>query len=459
MDKVFIILCDTLRAKSLPHYGNENNTIPNLLQTIDEDFIVCSRAYTPSPWTIPSHLSLFTGLYPSEAMETPSSLQLNTQFKTLPVIFKDAGYKTFGLSTNELVSKFFGFDAGFDLFLQLWLPDPEQEDMFFDLNADNDFERTCRLLKLVVNERDKARFFKGLRQKIYKRFNNILKNAAPSSNKAMELLKRYVSENHDEKLFCFVNLMQAHEKYNPPRLTRKRLIKYNREYEKYYKTISQFDHYAVEPFSENFLEYLKQLYEEEVLYLDLVISDFIRFLKANELYDKSTIIITSDHGEHFGENGHFAHVFSVYEPVIRIPMYIKWPGETLNINKVDNNMFMLNDLYSTFITRLDSLYPSLQSSVDMNSTRKREWIISQWPDLSSHIKGFRKKRKSFSIQEIGLDEGGLTAYILDNGIKAIENGNKVLFYDLNNDPDEKDPCAVSEENRKKVGRIRNILIQ
>ena len=44
MEKVIVILCDTLRAKSLPHYGNERDTLPQLARIIEEDFVVYKRA-------------------------------------------------------------------------------------------------------------------------------------------------------------------------------------------------------------------------------------------------------------------------------------------------------------------------------------------------------------------------------------------------------------------------------
>ncbi len=458
MEKIFIILCDTLRAKSLPHYGNERNTIPNLLPIIDKDFVVYNRAYAPSPWTIPSHLSFFTGLYPSEVMETPTSLQLNPNFKTLPLLFKDSGYKTFGLSTNELVSSLFGFDAGFDVFLQLWLPNPEEEEILLNLQGNNYFRKALTLFRLMVAERDKVNFSKGIKQKIFKKFRNTYKDSTPFTDKAIKLLTQQISENKDQKLFCFVNLMQTHEKYNPPPSTRNRFARYNPEHENYYKKKMQFDHYAVEPFSGEFLEYLKLRYEEEILYLDVAISDFIQFLKGNALYDDSTIIITSDHGEHFGEKGHFAHLFSVYEPVIKIPLYIKWPGKVLGREKVNTNLVMLNDLFSTFIAILNSWYPLPDSSIDINGVQKREWIVSQWPDLSSHIDGCRKKRQTFSIEDIGLKEGGLTAYVFSDATKIIENGNEFSCYDLQDDFDEKNPYSISSENKKIIEEIKKTLI-
>ncbi len=456
MEKVIVILCDTLRAKSLPHYGNERNTLPQLSRIIEEDFIVYKRAYAPSPWTIPSHLSLFTGLYPSQVMENRKSFRLNPNFITLADLFKDSGYKTSALIANGILAEPLGFNKGFDKFLQLWLPVPEEKEIPLYLGGTNtgNFKKISRVFKLIGTENNKMDILKGLRQKIYKKFRRVYKDATHSTNRAMNLLKQHISGNSAQRFFCFVNLLQTHGKYNPPSLTRHRFGKRNAEYENYYKKKISEDHYVVEPFRKEFFEYLKLRYEEEILYLDIVISDFIRFLKTHNLYDDTTIIITGDHGEQFGENGRFAHSFSVYEPVIRIPLYIKWAGNSGNNIKVDDRLAMLQDLYSTFINLLNHWQPCPESSIDLTSSCKRSWILSQFPDMLLNIKVCQKKRQAFSIKEIGLEDDSLTAYVFDNGIKIIENGPRVLCYDLKNDPDEEKPFLISAEYREMIEKIK-----
>lgn len=457
-EKVIIILCDTLRAKSLPHYGNKRNTTPNLNPIIDKDFAVYSRVYSPSSWTPPSHISFFTGLYPLQAMETVSSYYLNPVFKTLPELFKESGYKTFAFSTNELVSKKFGFGKGFDAFLQMWLPNPEKEEIFLDLKGVNDFERVLKAFRLIITGRDKINILNALKIKIYKRYRQIGENATPFTDRTMRLLKQYISENSDKKVFCFVNLMQTHFRYNPPPQTRNKFVKGDVKLEDFYNKHLQMDHYVTEPFSEEFIEYTKLLYEEEVLYLDIVISDFIKFLKGNRLYDACTLIITSDHGEHFGENGRISHSLSVYEPLIRIPLYIKWHGNSENNNKFENRLVMLQDLYSTFINLLNHWQPCPESSFDLKSSNKRSWIISQLPDMSYIVKAFRRRNQNFSLEWVGLEDCSLSAYVFSDGTKIIENGSKILCYDLKNDPEEKKPFTVSDENREVIERIKNDFI-
>ncbi len=459
MKRVVIILCDTLRAKSLPHYGNKRNTLPKLLPIIDKEFTVYNRTYAPAPWTVPSHLSLFTGLYPEQVMEAKTSFFLNESFKTLSELFKDSGYRTAGFSSNELVSKKFGFDRGFERFFQMWLPDPEEDDVLLDLKAKNDFERLMKLSRMIIKEDDKNKLFKGVRQKMYKKFrSNIFKDAALATRKSFKLLMNDIAGNNDQKSFYFLNLMQMHEKHNPPADTRNVFVKDNRKYENYYRDKKFIDHYAVERFSDDLLRYLELLYDEEILYLDQLISGFIQYLKENNLYDETTIVITSDHGEQFGEHGHYTRTFSVYEPVIRIPLYIKWAGKSDNNSKIKNEMVMLQDLYSTFSNRLNHWRPCPDSSIDLNSSNKRSWIVSQFPDMSHDIMACKQERQSFSVKELGLEEDSLTAFVLDDGTKIIENGSKILCYKLGNDPDEDQPHSISDEQRALIKEIKDISI-
>ena len=209
------------------------------------------------------------------------------------------------------------------------------------------------------------------------------------------------------KGFYFINLMQTHEKYNPPEKTRNILVKNNPQFEQFYKEKTAQDYYAIHPFSEDLLNYLKLLYEEEILYLDMVIFDFINFLKKRGLYDRSMIVLTSDHGEHFGENGHFTHWFSVFEPAIRIPIYIKWPGKSGNNRRVKNELVMLNDLYSTLSNMLNHWLPCPDSSYDLTSSNQRSWILSQLPDIAYPVEGCRKKREDL-LEVEGIGEKGIS---------------------------------------------------
>jgi arylsulfatase A-like enzyme len=72
-------------------------------------------------------------------------------------------------------------------------------------------------------------------------------------------------------------------------------------------------------------DYLKNMHLAELAYVDARLGEFIDGLKELGLYDRSTIVITSDHGEEFWDHGGFEHGHTLYDELIRLPLIIK-PG-------------------------------------------------------------------------------------------------------------------------------------
>jgi arylsulfatase A-like enzyme len=67
-------------------------------------------------------------------------------------------------------------------------------------------------------------------------------------------------------------------------------------------------------------------YDAEIAYADEIVGRLVRYLKAHQLYDRSTILLTSDHGEGLGDHGEQGHGLLVYEDVLRVPLIVKQPG-------------------------------------------------------------------------------------------------------------------------------------
>jgi choline-sulfatase len=64
-------------------------------------------------------------------------------------------------------------------------------------------------------------------------------------------------------------------------------------------------------------------YDAEIAYTDEIIGRFVRYLKAHQLYDRSTIILVSDHGEGLGDHGEQEHGLFVYDDALRVPLIVK----------------------------------------------------------------------------------------------------------------------------------------
>ncbi len=114
-DILFIVL-DTQRVDRLGCYGYERPVSPNL-DRFAAHGTVFEQAIAPAQWTVPSHASMFTGLYPTAHQVTQSSQRIGATSPHLAEILTSAGYETVGFCNNPLVGILNnGFKRGFQHF-------------------------------------------------------------------------------------------------------------------------------------------------------------------------------------------------------------------------------------------------------------------------------------------------------------------------------------------------------
>ncbi|HEY9734764.1 MAG TPA: sulfatase-like hydrolase/transferase, partial [Trichocoleus sp.] len=226
-DILFLVL-DTQRADRLSCYGYEKETSPNL-DAIAAEATVFTQAISAAQWTVPSHASLFTGLYPSEHGMLQSYSVMPTGLTTLAERLRDGGYFTAGFCNNPLVGVINnGLRRGFTSFLNysgLLTSRPNQAGaspglisryrQWFKrqiagvLNRIQDaFARSDALLALsftplMVPLWQTALSFKG--------------NTAKSLDDTARLFINRTGVEADQPVFAFVNLMGTHMPYHAPR--------------------------------------------------------------------------------------------------------------------------------------------------------------------------------------------------------------------------------------------------
>jgi arylsulfatase A-like enzyme len=115
LPNIILIVMDTVGAKHMSLYGYPRRTTPNL-ERIAADCTVYTRCYAPSCWTMPSHASMFTGLYPSQHGCFEGKLMLHENVWHLATVLKMLGYRTLGISSNDLISEESGLSRDFDYF-------------------------------------------------------------------------------------------------------------------------------------------------------------------------------------------------------------------------------------------------------------------------------------------------------------------------------------------------------
>jgi len=120
---VILILLDTLSKDVVPTYGG-NAGMPNLIK-LAQDSLVFPNLIAPSPWTLPFHMSIFTGLYsiehgvhedPENGIDKNLNLQFEFRNKTIAHISKKKGYTNIGFSVNGFISESSIFADNFDYF-------------------------------------------------------------------------------------------------------------------------------------------------------------------------------------------------------------------------------------------------------------------------------------------------------------------------------------------------------
>jgi arylsulfatase A-like enzyme len=93
------------------------------------------------------------------------------------------------------------------------------------------------------------------------------------------------------------------------------------------------------------------LYDAEVLYMDHYTGQFFQKLKDYNLYDKSWIIVTADHGELLGEHGQLGHGLYLYQEELQIPLLMKYPAKQVSPTLEDTTV-QLTDILPMILERL-----------------------------------------------------------------------------------------------------------
>ncbi|MBC8172123.1 MAG: sulfatase-like hydrolase/transferase, partial [Anaerolineae bacterium] len=217
-DILFIVL-DTMRRDRLSAYGHRRNTSPEL-DEFSTGATVFERAVAPAQWTIPSHTSMFTGLYPSTHEITEANRTLSGSYPTLAEILQTGGYHTVGFCNNPLLGVLnTGLQRGFDNFYnyagaivnrpfqtrRFGLPRPlSLRWQRFARLVSNQFAQNDWLFRMSLNP---------LLTPIWTRYINYKGHTENSVSDVIAYTQR-----HDKKqpLFTFLNLMGTHLPYHPP---------------------------------------------------------------------------------------------------------------------------------------------------------------------------------------------------------------------------------------------------
>jgi arylsulfatase A-like enzyme len=313
---VLLVTLDTVRADHLSLYGYPRDTTPHL-RRFAGSATVYARAIAPSNMTLATHASLFTGLAASEHRAhydagRPAGRPLGTAMPTLAEIFVKRGYDVSSVAGNYgFLGKGFGLDRGFP-----WVdarPRRSTLGVIFAGSVRGAFRRfLCRSLRLwpVADTRARAA-------------DEITDLAIGRIDHARTLGRPY---------FLFVNYFDAHERVlvpppwaglfsAPPGRPTGAL------FDALLREMNGTGHVAL---ASRDREDLVARYDETLAFVDASLDRLLAHVTGREEGEDTLIVVTSDHGEAWGEHGTIGHGSTLYQEQLWVPLVVRRPRQRTN---------------------------------------------------------------------------------------------------------------------------------
>ncbi|MDA0242187.1 MAG: sulfatase [Chloroflexi bacterium] len=343
-DILFIVL-DTQRADRLGCYGYQRPTSPNLDQFADRA-VVFEQAIAPAQWTIPSHASMFTGLYPTAHQVTQSNQMLGADVPHLVETLGKMGYETVGFCNNPLVGVLDnGFQRGFEQFYVYGGAFPERPHFRRASKWSTLREQGQRLLHRIAHPiqnffgRSELAFSISLHAWLTPLWANFI-NFKGQNERSVGDLVHYLERRDantaetEQPLFLFLNLMETHLPFYPPQRFVDQMAPYMREDTAARHAQAQWNKEAYrwaaplpDGLNETEARVLSDLYDAEVAYQDSYLGRLLDYLRQRPNADNTLTIIVGDHGDSLGEHNYFGHAFTAYQELIHVPLIMDWPAQ------------------------------------------------------------------------------------------------------------------------------------
>ena len=286
---VILITLDTVRADHLPCYGYGIDTAPNVCGLAKEG-VLFTNALSQSAWTLAAHASILTGVYPHQHGAEDRSTPIDDDAPRLARILNRNDYATGAIVSMRFVNANYGFARGFEDF-------------------DSSLDRRG-------NDHTYAR----------------------------EIVDRAVSwiDDQPDPFFLWLHFYDPHNAFLHHDSGFPYAFQGIDEVELDYAGWNDHPSSLVGYVQEN-KEALVSLYDGEIYYTDQQIGRLLEHLRGTDRLDRTLVVVTSDHGEAFGDHQHVGHGKLLYQELIRVPLIFRIPsfteGRTVETSQETKDIF------------------------------------------------------------------------------------------------------------------------
>jgi arylsulfatase A-like enzyme len=421
---VLLVSIDSLRADHLSCYGYRSATNPGLdTSPVIDRMLAASgarftQAVSTTSWTLPSHMSMLTGL-PAELHGVRElGLVLDDDKTLLAEVFRSAGWRTGGFWSGPNVHPFFGFGRGFEAYVDCSTSTVSDPEALFAIGPG-----------LTAEEIDaKSADLKSLHGSSH------VGQTGPRLVAAFDTWFDEIGD--DERFFAFVHMWDVHYDYEPP----PEFDRFDPSYAGRDNGVGVTERYpGTKPPAPRDLEHIIALYDGEILFTDHNVGRLLERLQRAGRLDDTLVVLTSDHGEEFREHGMFGHGNTLYEESVRVPLILRYPERVPAGTTVDATASLV-DVAPTILELCDlpapdgmwgrSLLPALGGDLAQRpAPMERTWMRPA-PDTD----------EGFTVQSIRGVHSGTHKLVRETD----RDGGRVYFFDLEADPTERSPIVTGQ---------------
>lgn len=351
---ILLIIFDTVRWMNVSLAGYHRPTTPKL-EELAARGVSFTRAFSTSPWTLPSHGSMFTGRMPDD-LSADWYVPLDDRYPTVAELVTRAGYAAAGFVANhDYATAEHGLARGFATYRDR----PVSLATVVLSTGLGRWVATSPSWRPLIGTDDVL----GLKR----------------ADAVVDEFLSWVGRDRERPFFAFLNFYDAHDPYLPPDPWFRMFGVERRNRLSYLRRVP-----ASQPPPAGKVEDEMAAYDGAIAYMDHQLGRLLDSLLARGMLDETLVIVTSDHGEELGEHGLLFHGHSLYATQLWVPLVIAGPGVPEGV-RVETPVSLL-DLAATMLEAANVTPPETVRGASLSRLWSGDQPVGQYPPIRSWLR-------------------------------------------------------------------------